>query len=407
MQNINGYQVSDAFVNLINDELIPPSIDRAGFWKQFTALLNHSVSACQHLNVSASQDLNVCQGKDVTLLHPRYALKAINTRWGSLYSALYHENAIPHSAGLRTGQGYNIARVSRVISYSREFLDSVFPLSEGSHKDAVSYIVYFQNLMVTLADGSTVGLKKPDQFVAKAGHREQPEAIILKNQDVHVEIRFDRCGLVGARDMANIDEIMVEAPARTVISCEADDVADKCEVMRNLRSLINGTLRVSYTKNGKLHTRRLNRNAELTARDGEAYYIEGRNPVAIQLYAGSCCPAVRDPQYKSMQSAIVDTALYSLLAQNNHTHGIALMAASPTAYQLIQSVLNLSSNGKREVQLIKGYPDSSKPSVSSTNTYTRHLPCIRIEEQELRDTATISKQNTAVLNAIQQGNLPG
>ena len=128
-RTINNFQIDREFCEFVNNELLAGqqarNLSTEDFWNQFTALLK------QHSNTQPVTQAETASG-DVSLLNPRYALKAINARWGSLYSALYHETAIPHSAGLKTGQRYNIARGTRVISYAREFLDSAFPLTEGS-----------------------------------------------------------------------------------------------------------------------------------------------------------------------------------------------------------------------------------------------------------------------------------
>jgi len=366
MQSINGFHFEDEFCHFVNNELLPAAGSKAEFWDQFTSALQ----LAQPLPKTSQQS-----GGDVSLLNPRYALKAINARWGSLYSALYHENAIPHSAGLKTGQRFNVARASRVIDYSRKFLDAAFPLAEGSHQDAANYLVYFQNLMVTLADGSTVGLKNPGHFVAKSGPKDNPDTVFLKNSDVHVEIRFDQSGLVGAIDMANIEDILVEAPARTLLSCEADSVAEKCEVLRNLQSLIGGQLKAQF---------------------------------ALQLQSTGECPAVRPATGNSVPAAIVDAALFSIIAGQHIDANVALMVSSAEMFELIAPVIEQLQTNERNYspELIKNYQNSTKEPAQAADNAAQQMPCIRIAEEELKNTAVISKQNTAVLNAIQQSYLP-
>jgi len=139
-QIVNQYNIDRDFYNLVNEELLVSSVNPADFWNSVTDILSKHPG-----NGKLNAETN---SHSVSLLSPRYALKALNARWGSLYSALYHESAIPHSAGLKTGNRYNVARGSRVINHAKEFLDSAFPLTEGSHKDATEYLVYFQNMMV-------------------------------------------------------------------------------------------------------------------------------------------------------------------------------------------------------------------------------------------------------------------
>ena len=69
-----------------------------------------------------------------------------------------------------------------------DFLDTSFPLNEGSHGSAKAYLVYFDHLLVIQADGSSTGLSYPSQFIEAGGNEEAPRSILLEHKGIQVEI---------------------------------------------------------------------------------------------------------------------------------------------------------------------------------------------------------------------------
>lgn len=98
-----------------------------------------------------------------------------------------------------------------LTNYAIEFLDRVFPLSQGSHKQVASYVVYYRHLLAFFPDGSQAGLADTSQFKGLCGHKEQPEALLLKANGRFVEVTFNPQGEIGKTTPAHIDDIQIEA----------------------------------------------------------------------------------------------------------------------------------------------------------------------------------------------------
>ena len=128
----------------------------------------------------------------VPAVNARYALNAANARWGSLYDALYGTDVISHEDGAEPGRAYNPVRGAKVIAFARAFLDQAFPLNSGSHAAATRYQIDNGTLQATLNDGSQTGLSNTAQYIGFQGSLADPTAILLKNNDLHIEIQIDR-----------------------------------------------------------------------------------------------------------------------------------------------------------------------------------------------------------------------
>ena len=85
----------------------------------------------------------------VPVTNARYAINAVNARWGSLYDALYGTDVL---GDLPPSGPYNEQRGARVIDYARALLDDCVPLETGSHRGSLNYRVSGTTLIVTCSD---------------------------------------------------------------------------------------------------------------------------------------------------------------------------------------------------------------------------------------------------------------
>ncbi|KWC20445.1 malate synthase G [Burkholderia ubonensis] len=332
----DGLQVADALSQFIENEALPGTgIDKAAFWRGFSALVHDLAPRNRELlaerdrlqqeldtwhrahpgpvrdhaayrafleqigylvpapaSVAAATenvDSEIAQQAGpqlvVPLSIPRYALNAANARWGSLYDALYGTDALPEDNGAERTAAYNPTRGQRVIDYARGVLDNAAPLARGSHRDALRYRVQDGRLAVETRDGVT-HLAQPDRFAGYQGAADAPSAILLKHNGLHIEIQIDASTPIGRADVANVKDVVLEAAVSTIIDCEdsvaAVDADDKVQLYRNWLGLMQGTLVEEVSKGGKTFTRRLNADRDYTTPAGGTLTLHGRSLLFIR-----------------------------------------------------------------------------------------------------------------------------
>lgn len=138
-----------------------------------------------------------------------------------------------------------------LTDYAIQFLDRVFPLTSGSHKQVASYVVYYHHLLAFFADGSQAGLADTAQFIGLCGHKEQPEALLLQANGRYVEITFNRHGDIGKTTPSHIDDIQIEANEQSAQNRR--QWFSMLHVNRNMM-LAKATYNSDYTNEGKTFT---------------------------------------------------------------------------------------------------------------------------------------------------------
>jgi len=247
----------------------------------------------------------------VPITNARYALNAANARWGSLFDALYGTDAMGSAP---PKGGYDRGRGARVVARVRVFLDEAFPIAGGSHADARRYHVHNGALLV-----DDMPLMSPEKFVGYRGHPKAPDAVLLVNNGLHVDLVFDRTHPIGSRDQAGLADVLLESAISAIMDCEDSvacvDAEDKVLAYGNWLGLMTGTLEADVEKSGRVIRRKLNDDRSYTAPDGGAVTLKGRALMLVRNVGHLMTnPAILDRDGNEVFEGLMDAAITTLIA---------------------------------------------------------------------------------------------
>ncbi len=258
----------------------------------------------------------------VPVMNARFALNAANARWGSLYDALYGTDVISEEGGAERGGAYNSIRGNKVIEFSKKFLDETFPLTSGSFSEITAFQIMDGKLQITLADQSQVSINDESKFVGFVGTEDNPTGILLKNNNLHMEIQIDRTDNIGSDDPAGIKDVLVESAITTIQDCEdsvaAVDGEDKAQVYENWLGLMKGDLAETFQKNDQTMTRVLNQDRDYLKPDGKSFSLPGRSTLLVRNVGHLMTnPAILDKDGNEVFEGIMDAMFTIAIAKHD------------------------------------------------------------------------------------------
>ena len=319
MINKNGLKISSTLYEFINNEAIPGTkVESGDFWKNFSKVVHELAPINKNLiqkrqiiqkeidnlhktnkekefdkneyikflksigylidvkndfNIETSNvDYEISSIAGPQLVVPvdnaRYALNAANARWGSLYDALYGTDVISG----KVSNNWDKVRAKEVINFVKKFLDKRIPILDSTWK-GVSKIQVDDNKLVLFSGSKKNFLKNNEQFVGYNGSKESPNSILIKNNNLHIDILIDSTTAVGKIDAASISDVIIESAISTIVDNEdsvaAVDASDKVKCYRNWLGLMKGDLTSVFEKKGKKVIRKLNPDRNYIYKDGK------------------------------------------------------------------------------------------------------------------------------------------
>ena len=219
----------------------------------------------------------------VPIMNARYALNAANARWVSLYDSLYGTDIIESEEG--GSERYDPNRGQEVIKFVREFFDKFVAIDGTSWKNIAGLKIVDGNLII-LKDDYEYRLKDENKFIGHRGDAKKPDAIILKNNNLHFEIIINPKAFSAAHDIAGISDVIVESAVSTICDNEdsvaAVDAKDKIVCYKNWLGLMKGDLKIQFEKNGKNLERKLNPDRSYISREGKGLKLHGRSLLLVR-----------------------------------------------------------------------------------------------------------------------------
>jgi malate synthase len=299
----------------------------------------------------------------VPSLNTRFALNAANARWGSLYDALYGTDVLdapPARAG-----SYDADRGAAVVAYAKGFLDTAVP-------------------------GWRAGVAA-DGCKGYRGNRDQPDALLLSNNGLHIEILFDRTSAIGAGDADGVSDVILESALSTIVDLEdsvaAVDADDKVAAYRTWLGLMKGDLSANFAKGGRTVARALAPDRHWTGNDG-AFTLPGRSLLFVRNVGHlMTSDAILRPDGSPMPEGIMDALITALIG----LHDKGRNSRTGSIY-----IVKPKMHGPDEAAFTNDLFDS----VEDILSLARHTIKVGVMDEERRTSANLAATIHAVRHRI-------
>ena len=288
----------------INNRTVPYNLKA---FKEFLIKINYIVPEGNDFLVNTENvdpEIALISGPQlvVPITNARYALNAVNARWGSLYDALYGTDIIDGQVQSIT---YSRERGKKVVTLSKEYLDEFFCLNGLKWQD------------ITNIESVRHSLINSKQYLGKINN-----GILLKNNNLLVKIKVNNNETIGADDPAGICDVLFESAISVIMDCEDSvatvDVDDKILAYNNWLGLMKGDLSETFQKAGTEFSRSINDDEFYESPLGKKHKIKNRSLMLVRNVGHlMTTSAVLNAENQEIGEGIVDAYFTILCALHN------------------------------------------------------------------------------------------
>ena len=288
----------------INNRSVPYNLKA---FKEFLIRINYIVPEGNDFLVNTENvdpEIALISGPQlvVPITNARYALNAVNARWGSLYDALYGTDIIEGQVQSIT---YSRERGKKVVTLSKEYLDEFFGLNGLKWQD----ITNIESVRQSLIDSK--------QYLGKINN-----GILLRNNNLLVKIKVNNNDTIGADDPAGICDVLFESAISVIMDCEDSvatvDVDDKILAYKNWLGLMKGDLSETFQKAGNEFLRSINDDEFYESPLGKKHKIKNRSLMLVRNVGHLMTTStVLNAENQEIGEGIVDAYFTILCALHN------------------------------------------------------------------------------------------
>ncbi len=211
----------------------------------------------------------------------RFAINAANSRWGSLYDALYSTDVIGSAI---QNVNFDYDRAKRVIVWTKTLLDKILPLKSQSWSDLVSIKIKNHKLEFFTESGQVY----PESDTCYQGYNlnDQELEILFYHNNLGIIIVINESSKIGELDPASMSDVILESAVTTIMDLE-DSVAtvsveEKLVAYKNWLKLMTGEINFSFESNGRTINRSLNLDRHFISSLGKSFQVRNRSLMFVR-----------------------------------------------------------------------------------------------------------------------------